>query len=175
MKMILTALTVLLSAATSSAEDRGGYCTLWAREMARIEAETGSIFGLTFENNVLTFQKQIDIDMATATARLVLVRAETHYKTCMLLVEYPYLALPKLPEASMDGWARSVARFSLGRQGTVPAGEGSEPNTWEEACADTWRTFDPADGTVVRPASKGGKQKCPLVMQAGEWVIPEGE
>lgn len=58
--------------------------------------------------------------------------------------------------------------------GTVPATDklNAAGETWSEACAREYRTWDEATGTVVRRGSPD-RVECPLVLKDGEWILPE--
>jgi hypothetical protein len=69
-----------------------------------------------------------------------------------------------------------VALDAVGRQGTEPAAADPTPSShgdaaWREACAEQYRTWSEADGTVVRNG-KPERVRCPLKLINGEWVIP---
>lgn len=127
------------------------YCALYAREATRID-----------------IMHAAPVDTRLANTDYIVMLSKRIYRQCV--ANLPTL-LP-LPEEhrNLDTWAEDMRVLILSRAGTEPA-TGSE---WAEACAAQWRTFDPSDGTVVRPASKGGKQECPLVRGPdGEWVLPD--
>ena len=127
-------------------------CTLWARETTRI--------------NLVASEDPTIVNATYATIREMEQRA---YSAC-LLYETERPVMPDVPARSSEEWAMSMLRLVQTPQGTVPAGDDDE---WADACAAEWRSFNPEDGTVIRPRSKGGHQRCPLVLIDGEWRIPE--
>jgi|SoiMethySBSTD1v2_1073268.scaffolds.fasta_scaffold06035_25 hypothetical protein len=172
-------LALLLAFTAISARAAGyGYCQLWARAVTEIEVRTGNQWNLVFLKDKLAFDTTEDVDIAVADQNIVELRNHAHYRTCRFLEEFDELPLPDVATVQTKAWAAMVAVHARGKQGTVPATEAppsieNTPEGWAEACGDQWLTFDPSDGTVVRPASKGGKQRCPLVKNdAGEWIIP---
>jgi hypothetical protein len=172
-------LTLTLFAAVPSRSAGYGYCQLWSRAVTEIEVRGGRSLSLIFLKDELVFQSAADVDIAVADSNLVEIRNNQHYRVCRMLAEYDELPLPDVASVQTPVWAKMLEAHAVGRQGTAPAGDApiaapsAEGDGWAEACAETWRTFDPSDGTVVRPASKGGKVRCPLVKgDDGLWVIP---
>jgi hypothetical protein len=142
-----------------------------------MEVRTGAQLNLTFVGDELGFVQHDDVDIATADANLVELRADSHRRTCMMLVEYAVLPLPDLPPAQTVNWAHRVALDAVGRQGTEPAAADPTPSShgdaaWREACRAEYRSFDPDDGTVVRRGSPA-RVRCPLVRVGDAWEIPE--
>jgi hypothetical protein len=154
-----------------------GYCQLWARDVAELEVRTGAQLNLIFEGDSLVFSRRDDVDLKTADGNLVEIRAETQFRTCMAIPEYDALPLPDLPTAHAENWATTVALYAVGRQGTEPAGVDPTPNPasaaeWRAACEAEYRTWDEADGTVVRRGSSE-RVPCPLKLIDGEWRVPK--
>jgi len=142
-----------------------------------MEVRTGAQLTLQFVDNELGFLQHDDVDIATADANLVEIRAQAQFRTCTFLVEYAVLPLPDLPPAQTVNWAARVALDAVGRQGTEPAAADPTPSSqrdaaWREACRSEYRTFREADGTVVRRGSSA-RVKCPLVRVGDAWEIPE--
>lgn len=174
MKILVSAtLCMHICTAIPAASASSPYCNLWAREVVRVEAQTGSFINMLLVDGKPSFTQTSDQGMAEATPELLIKRAAAHQRDCKFLIEYDTLPLPLLPPAENEGWAAAVSTLTLSRQGVVPAGDNIGDEGWRRACAEQWRTFDPDDGTVVRPESKGGKQRCPLVLRDGAWVLPE--
>jgi len=162
---------VLLSTEVMAADPQ--YCILWSRAIAEVEVRTGSQLDLTFIGDDLGFIAHDDVDLKTADANLVEIRADGHRRTCTWLVEYDVLPLPDLPPAQTVNWANRIAMEAVGRQGTEPAAADPTPDgdaAWREACRSQYRTFNPDDGTVVRRGSPD-RVKCPLTLENGEWVV----
>jgi hypothetical protein len=173
--------TLMLCLGAAPAPAAGyGYCQLWSRAVTEIEVRAGKQMNLILFKENLAFAQADDVDIAVADANLVEIRNAGHYRTCRFLEEYDELPLPDVGSAQTSVWAQMLAAHARGRQppgpepGTVPASDAPPaPEGWAEACGAEWRSFDPSDGTVVRPKSKGGKQRCPLVKgDDGLWVIP---
>jgi hypothetical protein len=172
---ILCAAALLISGGPAAAAT-DGYCTLWSRAVAELEVRAGKQLSLIFKGADLVFTERPDVDIATASARLVALRAKSHYSDCRLLVEYDTLPLPDLPAAHADQWASMVSLYAIGRQGTAPAAADPTPGRgspeWRAACAAEYRTWDEADGTVIRRGSPE-RVRCPLKLIDGAWRIPE--
>lgn len=170
--MLLVLIWISPSKADEVPTERQSYCALWAREMTRIETQSGTIFGLGFYNDVLRFEQVADAGIATASDKQLIERSAVHFRSCLFLVEFPYLPLPKIPQADPDGWAVAIASLSLGRQGAEPATEPTEGLSgfpdgspeWLQWCRDNYATWRESDQTVVRPLDKepsGERVRCP--------------
>lgn len=173
---------LLSASACPAAATTDGYCVLWSRDVAELEVRTGAQLNLIFEGDRLVFLQRDDVDLKTADGNLVELRAQSQFRTCMALPEYDALPLPDLPPAQTTNWAHRVALQSVGRQGTEPAGDDTEPNRpiksdggspeWAKACSIEYRTWNPDDGTVLRRGSPE-RVRCPLKLIDGEWTVPE--
>lgn len=137
------------------------YCALWAREQTRID------FIAAIDN------PRDAGDSLSATPEAIEGRLGRNYSLCRVMEVRPLLEGGDAMKTV--AWVASMHQLLRGRfagQGTVPAGDRPTPDGWAAACAAEWRSFDPEDGTVIRPRSKGGKVRCPLVLVDGRWVIP---
>lgn len=139
------------------------YCNLWAREVVRVEAQTGSLFDMEIRDSEaagVVFYQTSDPAMAEATPELLIARAASHQRDCKFLVEFETLPLPLNPHAQNDGWAKAVASLTLSRQGIMPAGENIGDNEWRAACEAEYVSWDPETETVIRKGSPE-RVRCP--------------
>jgi hypothetical protein len=172
-RLVALAAALLLPSPLNAASE--GYCSLWSRDVAELEVRIGAQLNLTFAGNDLVYSQKDDPDIAVADANLVEIRANDHYRTCLMLTEFDALPLPDVPAAQTPNWAARVASYAIGRQGTEPAAADPTPKEggtaeWRAACAEQYRTWNEADGTVVRRGSPE-PVKCPLVFKDGEWIV----
>lgn len=126
------------------------YCALYAREATRID--------------IMHTQP---IDTRIANTNYLTLLATRVYRQCVDNLP----ALLPLPEEhrNMRTWAADMRALVISRSGTEPATGGS--SSWAEACAEQYRTWDEATGTVVRRGSPE-RVRCPLVRgENGEWGV----
>lgn len=156
-------MVVLIVIAADKARADDFRCALFAREQVRVD------LGL-------------DVDSSTLTRDAIRTRVRTLFNVCMVLAP-SFSMLEGGAAMREEAWLDDMERILLARSaeeaariaklGTVPATDRpAGPEGWAEACDRMWRSFNPEDGTVVRPRSKGGKQRCPLILKDGEWVLP---
>lgn len=152
--------------------DRTILCAMLSRELVRVEIESGTTYDPVLVAEALHYQARPDPALRSITPAEALKRYTTHMQLCEVMIDI-VPSLPSVEASGNDAWARSMATLATRFDGTTPATDAPpQAEGWAEACAAEWRTFDPSDGTVVRPASKGGKQRCPLVLVDGAWVMP---
>lgn len=153
----LSAAWIFIAIAPANAADPY-LCTLWARELVRIELETS------------TEREVVNASLATITDM-----AERAFHRC-LLFETEQPALPDVPERDTASWAQSMLRHVQVPQGTALAGDAPSPRfscespegcldvgspEWKAYCRRTWRTYRSSDDTVVRAGSGGRRVLCP--------------
>jgi len=153
--------SLLLTSGEGRAEDlseisvrNASYCALYSRVEVLRDAMHGT--GLTADTDV------------------VLARAKGHYGDCLAV-------LPTLLPVSddLETWLADMRDVLVLRGaervaniGTEPASVNPSEEAWREACRSEYRTWDEADGTVVRRGSSA-RVKCPLVRVGDAWEIPE--
>lgn len=107
-----------------------------------------------------------------STEYLQIERADLEY--CDLFAKRSASTVPDMVQAYGDCIRVLPTRLPMPEpQGTVPATDKSNAagETWSEACAREYRTWDEATGTVVRRGSPD-RVECPLVLKGGNWVLP---
>ena len=153
--------SLLLTSGEGRAEDlseisvrNASYCALYSRVEVLRDAMHGT--GLTADTDV------------------VLARAKGHYGDCLAV-------LPTLLPVSddLETWLADMRDVLVLRGaervaniGTEPASVNPSEEAWREACRSEYRTWDEADGTVVRRGSPE-PVRCPLKLIDGAWVVPE--
>lgn len=152
---LLVAVALLAGLAPAHGAEQA-ICTAWARESIRI-----AVIGSS------------NPDVRTATPEMIRFWYRRLVDVCGNRDEPPPL-IEGLPKGSVDDWVDAVRRLQLSYQGDVPAGTAPATDAlevaavdpkfdadWLKRCADEYRSFDPADGTVVRRHHRG-RVKCPL-------------
>jgi hypothetical protein len=145
---IVLLFVVLLNTARAETPSPGvAFCSLWARESARID-----------------LMHSLPVNPATVTDEYITALAVKLFKECVSVV--PAL-LPLPPEhRSLQAWAEDMRALLISRAGTEPAMSGDAE--WRAQCAATYRTWDEETGTVIR-AGNPARVRCPC----GEEVVCE--
>lgn len=160
----LLTIGLLLASGEGRAEDlseisvkSASYCALYSREMVFIEMMHGR-------------------EVVTADTDYILDLAKRHYADCLAVL--PAL-LPLPPEGALKVWLADVRDLlvltgsaKVADVGTAPATEDPGDAAWREACAAEYRTWNEADGTVVRNGNPE-RVRCPLQLVDGVWEIRE--
>lgn len=146
------------------------YCSLWAREMVRIELRQGVQYDLEYVGEDLRFTF-LGAGPRTAQPILLERRASNLYQTCRALDPGTRPPLPATPEATTEGWSRATSELSLVWQGSAAAIDPTEGSglsgfsagspEWLDWCRANYRTWRESDQTVVRRGSGGRRVPCP--------------
>jgi hypothetical protein len=155
---LLTIGIVLASSEGRASEAGFAYCAIWTREAVRID-----------------LLHTIPVKPDEVTDSYIESLAVQVFRECVSVLP----ALLPLPEQhrSLKTWVGDM-RFMVSQRdrtasvaGTVPASAAPDDDAWREACRSEYRTWDEADGTVIRNGNPE-RVRCPLALVDGAWVLP---
>jgi hypothetical protein len=167
-------LAVLLAAAILTRPVR-------AEELSEIPAKLAAYCSL-YSREMVLIQILHPTESIVADTDVILELAKKEYGDCLAVL--PTLLPLPAELGSLKSWLADMRDLLIERSGRKPATDpppdppeaAIDPPVgeaaWRQACAAKYRTWNPADETVIRPESKGGQQRCPLELIDGEWRIP---
>jgi hypothetical protein len=129
---VIILLALLLESEAQASDASLAFCSLYARESARIE-----------------LMHAIPVSPQTITDDYIEALAVKTFKECLSVLP----TLLPLPEAhrNLTTWVADMKTLLVSRAGTEPAMAGDAE--WREACARTYRTWNEDTGMVIRKGS----------------------